>query len=509
MVQLGFVIDQTRCIGCHACTVACKSENEVPVGVFRTWVKYTEQGTFPAVKRSFAVLRCNQCTDAPCVTICPTSALQKRPQDGIIDVNPDACIGCKSCMHGCPYDALHINPDKGTAEKCNFCAHRSDIGLAPACAIVCPTQAIIPGDFDDPESLVSRMNRGESLSVRKPEAGTKPNVMYLGAEPTSLDPLSSESSGGSIWTDNRPSPQVPIQEWYAEQGTAPARNVYDVPHPPLWGGKITGYIFGKSLAAGIFMAGASVMLAGDMSTNAGLFISASAMFFLALTMVLLILDLKRPERFLMIILRPNWSSWLTRGSFILGAYGALLTAWLALGIFELRIADSLRAVLTVATWLVGAATAAYTAFLFAQAKGRVLWMRRHLAWHFFVQAIVAGSAFLLCANAFIELLTPEQSDAIRVGFLAFLVLHGLLTLAEGHLAPRGREAEYKTTIALITRGPFSKLHWSVGVVVGIVLPIVLLLAWPQGAAIASALVLIGLWIEEDLLVRAAQLLPIS
>jgi len=78
-LQLGFVIDHSRCIGCHACTVACKSENEVPVGSFRTWVKYTESGTFPEVRRSFAVLRCNQCSDAPCVTICPTGALEKRP----------------------------------------------------------------------------------------------------------------------------------------------------------------------------------------------------------------------------------------------------------------------------------------------------------------------------------------------------------------------------------------------------------------------------------------------
>ena len=76
-MQLGFVIDQSRCIGCHACTVACKSENQVPVGDFRTWVKYTEQGEFPEVRRSFAVLRCNQCSDAPCVTICPVTALDK------------------------------------------------------------------------------------------------------------------------------------------------------------------------------------------------------------------------------------------------------------------------------------------------------------------------------------------------------------------------------------------------------------------------------------------------
>ena len=136
-MQLGFVIDHSRCIGCHACTVACKSENGVPVGDFRTWVKYTETGSFPEVRRDFAVLRCNQCSDAPCVTICPVSALEKR-SDGIVDVDPAQCIGCKACMHGCPYDALYINDSTGTAEKCHFCAHRTEQGLAPACAVNWP-----------------------------------------------------------------------------------------------------------------------------------------------------------------------------------------------------------------------------------------------------------------------------------------------------------------------------------------------------------------------------------
>ena len=82
-MQYGFAIDHRKCIGCHACTVACKSENDVPVGDFRTWVKYTEIGEFPSVKRHFAVLRCNHCSNAPCVTICPVNALDKR-DDGIV-----------------------------------------------------------------------------------------------------------------------------------------------------------------------------------------------------------------------------------------------------------------------------------------------------------------------------------------------------------------------------------------------------------------------------------------
>ena len=124
MVNLGFAIDNRKCIGCHACTVACKSEHDIPVGVNRTHVKYIETGIYPDSSREFSVHRCNHCEDAPCTTICPTTALFTR-SDGVVDFDDERCIGCKSCMQACPYDALYIDPNKGTAAKCNFCAHMS------------------------------------------------------------------------------------------------------------------------------------------------------------------------------------------------------------------------------------------------------------------------------------------------------------------------------------------------------------------------------------------------
>ncbi len=114
-MRYGFVIDQDSCIGCHACTVACKTEHEVPLGVNRTWVKYVEKGTWPDTRRFFSVMRCNHCTDAPCVAICPTRARFKRG-DGIVDFDTSRCIGCKSCMKACPYDALYIDPGEHTAQ---------------------------------------------------------------------------------------------------------------------------------------------------------------------------------------------------------------------------------------------------------------------------------------------------------------------------------------------------------------------------------------------------------
>ena len=127
-VQWAKVIDQTRCIGCHACTTACKSENVVPIGVTRTYVKHVDVGVFPQVRRAHQVTRCNQCAHAPCVTACPTTAMFKRP-DGIVDFDKSICIGCKACMAACPYDAIFINPEDHSAEKCNFCAHRIDVGI--------------------------------------------------------------------------------------------------------------------------------------------------------------------------------------------------------------------------------------------------------------------------------------------------------------------------------------------------------------------------------------------
>ena len=110
--------DAAKCIGCHACTIACKAEHEIPVGVNRCWVKTVEKGTFPDTQRLFFPVLCNQCVEAPCVNICPTSALYKR-RDGIVDLNGAACIGCRACMVACPYDQLFIDPNTRTI--CSIC----------------------------------------------------------------------------------------------------------------------------------------------------------------------------------------------------------------------------------------------------------------------------------------------------------------------------------------------------------------------------------------------------
>ncbi|MEZ5965056.1 MAG: 4Fe-4S dicluster domain-containing protein [Planctomycetota bacterium] len=393
LMQYGFVIDHRRCIGCHACTVACKSENQVPVGSFRTWVKYTEIGTFPQVRRHFAVLRCNQCTNAPCVTICPVNALAKRP-DGIVDLDKDACIGCKACMQACPYDALYLNEDTGGAEKCHFCAHRVEQGLKPACEIVCPTEAIVSGDMHDEASRVSRMKHEADAVARRVEQGTGPNVWYLGMDAVSLHPGRAAEPATYLWSERR-LPPPPYPEGAIE--LAPhARTVLDTSHPAHWGWRVDAYLVTKGLAAGAGMLAPFAAALGLAGNALAYLPEAVALALTAITCVLLVADLKRPLLFFRLLTRPNTKSWLVKGGWVLSGFMALAAAGVALRVSGLHAAaDAVRWPLA----LLGAATAGYTALLFRQCEGRDLWQKTGLLLpHLLVQAVMlGGTVFLLAA----------------------------------------------------------------------------------------------------------------
>jgi tetrathionate reductase subunit B len=152
--------------------------NDVPLGVFRDWVEEHQLGQYPHARPYFLPKLCNHCDDPGCLRACPTGAIHMRP-DGIVDLNHDICIGCRACNQACPYGATFMDPVRGTADKCNFCAHRVDQGLRPACVDICPSQCRIFGDLNDADSPVSRYLRDKPTQVLRQDLGLGPNVRYV------------------------------------------------------------------------------------------------------------------------------------------------------------------------------------------------------------------------------------------------------------------------------------------------------------------------------------------
>jgi len=205
------VIDQRRCIGCFACTVACKAENHLPPGVVYRPVLEEELGEYPNVRRRFTPRPCMQCDEPPCVPVCPVQATYKRP-DGIVEIDYNRCIGCRYCIPACPYSARTFDfgqfysdgtPEEaayekapspeygkrwvrkgerspiGNVRKCQFCIHRLEAGMLPACVTTCVGLATFFGDQNDPQSLVSELIASPAAHRLKEELGTDPKVYYL------------------------------------------------------------------------------------------------------------------------------------------------------------------------------------------------------------------------------------------------------------------------------------------------------------------------------------------
>ena len=478
----------------------------MPLGVFRTWVKYIEKGAFPNTRRHFTVLRCNHCDDAPCTKICPTTALFRR-DDGIIDFDTSRCIGCKSCMQACPYDALYIDPVEHTAQKCNFCAHRVDAGLKPACEIVCPETAIVSGDLDDPESSIARLIAREPVHVRKPEQGTQPKLFYINADALTLTPNLSKREGVTMWGELKGSSSAAAPQRSAmADGTA--RDVYDVSHPPPWGFKVSSYLWTKSIAAGALAVAAPLALANGLIEPFGITAAAIALVFVLATAILLVVDLKRPERFWYILAKPNFRSWLVWGAYILAVFGALAAAWGLAAFFGISAALGPLAVLGIAF---GVAAAGYSGFLFGQAEGRDFWQSPLLPLHLVVQAGIAGAAALAVAAAFLG--TATILATLAGILLAALIAHVVLVAAE--LFTPHANADVRQAAHAMTHGPDARLFWLGAMIVGVAVPLLALGAAALGASpvvgttAASLAALAGLLAYEDSWVRAGQAVPLS
>jgi Fe-S-cluster-containing dehydrogenase component len=208
------VIDQQKCVGCSACTIACVSENKLPPGVVYRPVMEEEVGTYPNVSRRFTARPCMQCDEPPCVDVCPVNATYKRA-DGIVAIDYEQCIGCRYCIAACPYNARVFDSGEfwtantpqpiqayeqapsfeygvkriraagsdaspiGNARKCQFCVGRVEAGQLPACVTTCIGYATYFGDASDSDSLVAELIRSPRVQQLKAELGTKPRVFYL------------------------------------------------------------------------------------------------------------------------------------------------------------------------------------------------------------------------------------------------------------------------------------------------------------------------------------------
>ena len=209
----GMVIDLDACIGCHACTIACKLENSSDLNTYidTDWEKFgavdtytyadlspdwhrvepvgdpkgkvgedIPSGVYPNLSLYWLPMPCQHCEEAPCAVVCPAATINIR-EDGIVLVDKTKCIGCQYCSWVCPYQMPQYSPKDGTMEKCTFCAHRVDKGLDPACVHVCVYGARFFGDLNDPHSNVSKYIATKHGGVLLPEQGTKPSVYYTGS----------------------------------------------------------------------------------------------------------------------------------------------------------------------------------------------------------------------------------------------------------------------------------------------------------------------------------------
>jgi len=547
MQNYGFVIDQGKCIGCHACTTACKSENQVPLGVNRTWVKYVETGAYPDVRRHFQVTRCNHCANPPCVRICPVTAMYQR-EDGIVEFDPSICIGCKSCMQACPYDSIYLDPETNTAAKCTFCAHRLDVGLEPACVVVCPEHAILAGDMNDPASEISHVLATAQATVRKPEQGTGPKLFYINGNDWSLHPTASPASGSYMWADkiteqNTSTYELPVIQSPTktsksgtpihtpqEQGrplNGPiqiggrvaeqmVQTAYNAQHKIQWHWELPLYLVTKNIAGGLFMLLSLGTIFNLFPFDPPTFLAAgfTSMLFTLITVILLIKDLSQPKRFLSILLRPQWKSWVARGAFILIGFTVVAGLWwsiegmMMLGWLADSVASGIRPLVAWITLPLALFAVIYSAFLLGQAEGRDMWQTPLLPFQLLSQSIMVASGVFLILGLFVRFSSALFSFLTNV-FIVSLVINLVITLVGKFAMPFASEVAMLASREM-SHGRYRNHFWWGGVALGHLVPIALfLVASTVALPVAVLSAVIGLFFYEYAFVMAPQHIPNS
>jgi formate-dependent nitrite reductase membrane component NrfD len=444
-------------------------------------------------------------------------------------------------MQACPYDALYIDPETMTAAKCNYCAHRIDVGLEPACVNVCPEHAIISGDMDDPNTEIAELLARQPVKTRKPEKATVPNLFYIDADDASLVPSATSPSTTSLWSSQshgvghfaKEAEKLAFSNtdlvaelvnmnggYETKEGPVKSpktvevlmdetKQVYNTPDKGiLWGWEVSGYVWTKAIAAGMLLVPVFALLGGWADVDPFLWSAGSivALIFLTLTGVLLIMDLDQPMRFVYVLLRPHWGSWLVKGGYIITVFGGLTTAILAAQYFNIDM------VLTPLYYLTGALAimlAIYTAFLFAQAKGRDFWQSPTMAIHMLVHSFMAGVAVYALFAVVTKTGQEWLSYLVAAGIGAILV--NLFTMIV-ELTTTHPTKDAKTVVRMILKGRYKNMFWFGTILIGNIIPLALLLAGAPTATIAAAagiLILIGVYFNNHIWVEAPQRIPLS
>jgi len=169
-MQKGFYVDTSRCIGCYSCQVACKTQHSLEVGPRWRRITEIESGKYPDVTRTYVSLSCMHCAKPACMAVCPTGAISKRAEDGIVVVDRAKCIGCRYCFFACPFGAPQYGSD-GTMQKCDLCLERLEDGKEPACVATCLGGALHAGTLEELSKLAA-----EKAATRLAGA-TQPSVL--------------------------------------------------------------------------------------------------------------------------------------------------------------------------------------------------------------------------------------------------------------------------------------------------------------------------------------------
>jgi formate-dependent nitrite reductase membrane component NrfD/Pyruvate/2-oxoacid:ferredoxin oxidoreductase delta subunit len=467
--------------------------------------------------------------------------------DGIVEFDPDVCIGCKACLQACPYDAIHIDPESGTAAKCHFCSHRIEVGLEPACVVVCPEHAILAGDMDDPESEVSQALARSPVTVRKPEQGTVPKLFYIGGTDISLHPTAAESlSTGMMFSDVKsghaprarsqagapkrstaysgasilkPGPQGDPEVGPIHMGGRQAGHMVQVgwnaQHEEPWHWPIPAYLVTKGLGGGLMLvAGALLLMMPEVSSVAMMALSGVALVAMTVTFGLLIYDLERPERFFYLFLRPQWKSWVARAAWLLGAFFGLTALWWGVEWLAWRGDLSVETLSSVRTWLVlptmgfGLMTGMYTAFLLAQAEGRDFWQSPVTPVHMAVQTVYLGGLGGLGLARLVDL--PGGWMDLLYGVSIAGLAGSLFVILMGEFAvPRASETATRAARD-IQWGAFRNHFWLGGILLGHGIPLALLLTMgPRVGMPALLAAMVGMFFYGYAFIMAPQRIPNS